>query len=147
MFVELFEYNAKSNEELIFCFQDQSTKLIEKSLSLLNHIVNAHQIWLARILGHSPVGVWDIRNLSDVEVLDKKNHLLTFELLDAVELKKLILYSNSAGSVYSNTIEDILFHIINHSTYHRGQIAMEFRGAGIGPLVTDYIFYRRREQV
>ncbi|QLH28398.1 MAG: hypothetical protein HWD63_02710 [Candidatus Parvibacillus calidus] len=39
-------------------------------------------------------------------------------------------------------MKDIIFHIINHSTYHRGQIAMEFRQSGLEPLNTDYIFYK-----
>jgi uncharacterized damage-inducible protein DinB len=45
--------------------------------------------------------------------------------------------------LFTNTIKDILFHIINHSTNHRGQIAVDFRNNGLEPLVLDYVFYKR----
>ncbi|WP_209331385.1 DinB family protein [Lunatimonas salinarum] len=34
-------------------------------------------------------------------------------------------------------------HIVNHSTYHRGQIATLFRESGLQPVVTDYIMLKR----
>lgn len=46
-------------------------------------------------------------------------------------------------SEFTNTIGDILFHIVNHSTYHRGQIASDFRESDIEPLNTDYIMFKR----
>ncbi|MCH7396746.1 hypothetical protein MM236_02050 [Belliella sp. DSM 107340] len=52
-------------------------------------------------------------------------------------------YSNSKGQKYSSSVRDILFHIINHSTYHRSQIASELKNQGIEPLITDYIFFKR----
>ncbi|MCF8317339.1 MAG: hypothetical protein K9I02_01220 [Haliscomenobacter sp.] len=58
-------------------------------------------------------------------------------------MKLIINYSNSKGQLFSNSIQDMLFHIINHSTYHRGQVATEFKRQGLEPLVTDYIFFKR----
>jgi uncharacterized damage-inducible protein DinB len=37
----------------------------------------------------------------------------------------------------------MLFHIVNHSTNHRGQIAVDFKSNGITPLGLDYIHYKR----
>jgi uncharacterized damage-inducible protein DinB len=45
--------------------------------------------------------------------------------------------------MFSNTIKDILFHMINHSTHHRAQIAMDMRNNKLEPLPLDYIFYKR----
>ena len=47
------------------------------------------------------------------------------------------------GNLFENKIDDILFHIINHSTYHRGQIMMLFRESGLEPIFSDYIFHKR----
>ncbi|NNG11293.1 MAG: damage-inducible protein DinB, partial [Arenibacter sp.] len=41
------------------------------------------------------------------------------------------------------TITDMLFHIINHSTHHRGQISVDLRNNAIEPPVLDYAFYKR----
>ncbi|WP_185211767.1 DinB family protein [Sphingobacterium mizutaii] len=35
-----------------------------------------------------------------------------------------------------------MFHIINHSNYHRAQIATELRKQEIEPIQTDYIKYK-----
>jgi uncharacterized damage-inducible protein DinB len=48
-----------------------------------------------------------------------------------------------AGDSYQNKIEDILIHVGNHGTYHRGQIAMLLREKGYNPVSTDYILYDR----
>lgn len=58
-------------------------------------------------------------------------------------LKKKISYKNSRGERFENSVRDILFHVINHSTYHRGQIATDCKLHGMTPLATDYIFYKR----
>ncbi len=44
---------------------------------------------------------------------------------------------------FTNVIQDVLFHFINHSTYHRGQIAIQMKEAGLEPIATDYIFFKR----
>ncbi len=139
----LFEYNAKSNSDLIVAFEKYSQGASEKSVQLLNHVVNAHQIWLSRSLGQPVTGVWDVRPLHEVKELDAENHRATSGILETDDLSKIITYTNSKGRSFSNSLLDILIHIVNHSTYHRGQIAREFRNCGIEPIVTDYIFYKR----
>lgn len=38
-----------------------------------------------------------------------------------------------------------MISLINHSTYHRGQITMLMKEAGLETLNTDYIFYKRNK--
>jgi len=54
-----------------------------------------------------------------------------------------IEYKNSSGRVFHNRVQDVIFHVANHSTYHRGQMAAEFKQSGLNPLVTDFIVYKR----
>lgn len=35
-----------------------------------------------------------------------------------------MLYSNIKGEKFTSTLDDILIHVFNHSTYHRGQVAL-----------------------
>lgn len=44
-------------------------------------------------------------------------------------------------------IQQILFHIANHFTHHRGQIISDLRQNGIEPRISDYIFYKRSERI
>lgn len=143
-FKELFEYGHHFNQKLGDVFTGSSDKTPEKSVKLYNHILNAHQIWNTRIeLKQPTVGVWEIRPICNFTEIDKINYENSLFILDHFDLNSTINYTNTKGQPFSNRIQDILFHVINHSTYHRGQIATDFRQNGIEPLTTDYIFYKR----
>lgn len=89
------------------------------------------------------VDVWKILNDEKLEEIENENYRKSLELLDSKDLTEEISYENSKGEQYRNSVQEILIHIVNHSTYHRGQIAVEFRQKGIEPVVSDYIFYKR----
>jgi uncharacterized damage-inducible protein DinB len=139
-FKELFEYGHHFNQKLGDAFITNPDKTSEKSVKLYSHILNAHQIWNCRIEpNQSPFEIWEIHPIHNCKDIDKKNYENTLLILDKFDMNNTINYTNTK----SNSIRDILFHIINHSTYHRGQIAIEFRQNGVDPLVTDYIFYKK----
>ena len=117
----------------------------QTSLKLFSHILNAHHIWNARITGRTPeFKVWqehDIQVLGDIHYENQRN---SFQIISSTEdFEKRIDYDDTDGRLLTDTIKDILFHIINHSTNHRGQIVMDFKANGLDPLASDYIHYNR----
>ena len=143
-FKELFEYSHHFNQKLGDVFAESPGKTSEKARNLYCHILNAHQIWNNRI---DPVqktfSVWQTHPMQDCKNIDKINYEHSLRIVDKFDLDELLNYTNTKGYTFRNSIRDTLFHVINHSTYHRGQIATEFRQSGIEPLVTDYILYKR----
>ncbi len=117
----------------------------EKSIRLFSHVLNAHHLWNARILDKKPVyTVWQLHTMADWGDIHYENQRNSFEILTTADnFEKRIAYENSEGKSYTNTIQDILFHIINHSTHHRSQISMDLRNNGLEPIPLDFIFYRR----
>lgn len=142
-FPELLEYNVHYNQKLIERFLFHLPEIPERALLLMNHIVNAHQVWNARILGKESFHPWQMNLVEDLESLNQTNYETSLEILTQKDLKAEISYTNTKGETFENIIEDVLFHVINHSTYHRAQIALLFRQAGLEPLPTDYVFYKR----
>lgn len=143
-FKELFEYSHHFNQKLSDVFIENPDKTSEKASRLYSHILNAHQIWNNRIEPKQKAfGVWELHSVQDLKNIDKTNFEQSCEILDKVDLNKTIIYSNSKGQIFRNITRDLLFHIINHSTYHRGQIATEFKQHGLEPLLTDFIIYKR----
>ncbi len=143
-FNQLFDYNFYCNKKLIeACSTIDSVP--EKSVELFSHILNAHHIWNSRILGKTPEhGVWQIHEIRQWGDIHYENQRSSFEIItNADDFEKRIDYENSKGRSFTNTLQDILFHVVNHSTHHRGQIAMNFRNNEIEPLSLDYIFYKR----
>ncbi len=145
-FKELFEYGHHYNRELLKLFLTQPEKTSEKSVQLFNHILNAHHIWNKRIqLTPQTYAVWQMHELHALEEIIETNYKETLAILDTkdLDLNQVITYKTSKGDPFQNKIRDILFHVINHTTYHRGQIATEFKNNGLDPLITDYVFYKR----
>ena len=117
----------------------------EKSLALFSHILNAHHIWNTRIRNRKPeYELWQVHDKKALGDIHYENQRNSFEIIsNAEDFEKRIDYENSEGRLFTNTVQDMLFHIINRSTHHRGQIATDFRGNGLEPLVSDYIHYKR----
>lgn len=143
LFKDIFTYHNHFNQKLIEEIRMHGDKLPQRSFPLFCHILDAHQIWNARILKTEEFAVHQQHTLEQCAILDDNNFTTTLRILETVELESSVPYKNSKGQVFTNSVRDILFHAANHTTHHRGQIISDFRQAGIPPLVTDYIFYRR----
>lgn len=145
-FQELLEYSHHFNLQLIEVFNENSSaeKLSERSLSLMSHLLNAQHVWNSRIERKEPqLEIWQIHKPEELLRLENQNYDRSLQLLQNLDLEEMVTYQNSKGREFSNSVRDIFFHVINHSTYHRGQIASEFRESGVEPVVSDYIFYKR----
>ncbi len=145
----LYEYNRYYNERFIQCLGQHDHP--EQCRHLLSHICNTHHIWLRRAQSQA-VGLtlWESHALSELAELNTKLHQETFQLLEDTAKKDLqapIFYQNNAGRSYVNRLSDILYHLINHSTHHRAQIALLLRQNAIDPPGSDYIFYQRGDHL
>ena len=144
LFNQLFDYNFYCNKTLIEEF-GKMKKIPAESAKFFNHILNAHHIWNHRIVGKpAEFSVWQEHDVESWGDIHYENQRTTFEIItNADDLSQRIDYENSEGRMFANELKDILFHIINHSTHHRGQILMDYRSNGIEPEPLDYIFYKR----
>src|SRR5437870_2674647 len=116
-FLGLFEYNSFMNQQLAEMFAAK-TDLPERSIKLFWHILNSHHIWNCRINGQvSDFTVWQSHPGSDLKFIDRTNFEISGIILDNTAMDKTIRYASSQGDNYTNKVEDILFHVINHSTY------------------------------
>ncbi|WP_449397964.1 DinB family protein [Chryseobacterium wanjuense] len=141
--IDLFEYTYYFNTEMIKIISENLEKVDEKTISLINHTLNAQQIWNSRILGEKSFEVWQINPFESMEEINTQNFKTSVQIVEASDLDQRIEYQNSRGTKFENSIFEMLFHAINHSTYHRGQINSLLKENGIDPILTDYIFYKR----
>jgi uncharacterized damage-inducible protein DinB len=155
---ELYDYNRWGNNR----FLDATAELTDEEFTrdlrssfpsiqkTLEHILQAEWIWLERWRGVSPDAVpgWDtsthpaLRARWRVIEDDQKAYLgtLTDELLRSV-----IEYRNLASQSFSQPLWQLLRHVVNHSTYHRGQVATMLRQLGKPVPVSDLVaFYREQ---
>lgn len=137
-----FTYNAWANREVLNGLK-MSGSPDQRSQKLLAHILSAERLWLERIHKQAQgMAVWPDLSLEQCEaqIVDLAHQWKT--LLSQTSLERLsgkINYTNSKGEPWSNTVQDILTHVLLHSAYHRGQIASQVRAGGEQPAYTDFI--------
>lgn len=144
-FLKWYSYNAWANRRIINCLERQSVS-DEKILSVMGHLVSANFIWLNRIkdLPKSKYELWgkyDVPALKQmIEEADQQwmNFIREHENFDWV-----LKYRNYVGDYFENNVQQIMIHLVNHGSYHRGQVAMLLRQKGFEPINTDYITYDR----
>jgi uncharacterized damage-inducible protein DinB len=54
-------------------------------------------------------------------------------------------YENMKFGVYSNHLWQSMQHVVNHGTYHRGQVTTMLRQLGAEPILTDLMHYYREQ--
>lgn len=158
-FQTLFEFNFWANARTLQAVDSLPEELLYVDLKnsfgsihgTLVHLCGAEDIWLQRFNGADP------------GVFMKKDHFPTYasvktkweavangwkkyltELNDDM-LNKQLVFHNLKGEHVSQLVWQSLQHLVNHSTYHRGQITTMVRQSGGKPIGTDLItFYREK---
>jgi len=141
----LFAYDRAVNEKMIAAIMANSSKVDQRTLQLIGHIVSVHQIWNSRMLQTEfAADTWAIPNLITLQDNNNNNTLSSLDIIAKNDLSATFTYKNTSGAEFTNTYTDVLYHIINHSNYHRGQINSRLSQSDIQPVVTDYIAYKRQ---
>jgi uncharacterized damage-inducible protein DinB len=90
-----------------------------------------------------------VDELGDIVTLQKHwqpqaEHLLKFvNALSQDDIDRVFEYKTLKFGLYRNPLWQSLQHLVNHGTYHRGQVTTLLRQLGATPVSTDLIhFYR-----
>ena len=150
---ELFDYNRWATAKILDCVAPLTSEELQRpiggsfgSLSgTLVHAYGADWVWLERLRGRSPRSLPQAEDLSSFEAIrirwaavekERDEHLAK---LSPEHLEEWVSYVNFAGESCRYRLDEVLFHIANHLTYHRGQIAMQLRQLGKPAVATDYL--------
>lgn len=137
-----FAYDEWANREVLARLRS-SERPAARPLQLLAHILSAERLWLERIRKQpQSLPVWPDFTLDQCESQIAELAQLWRTLLNQLDpegLSAKVTYKNSKGEPWNSTVEDILTHVLLHSAYHRGQIAIQMRTAGEQPAYTDFI--------
>ncbi len=153
----LFAYNAWANnrifEALAQLSEEQYTRDLRSSYGTIHatlaHLVGVEKMWLSRWQGKpdtSLLSAGEVTSLTDLKSLWEKVAAETARFVSRQTERTLdadIDYTNARGERFSHPLMQSLQHVVNHSTYHRGQLAGMARQVGGQPVNTDLItFYR-----
>jgi len=113
----------------------------------LAHILSGEWIWLERWQGRYPTELLDPADFPAGQSLVarwktvRQDYDRFIQALTPQRLAEDLAYLNRAGQRYSYPLWQQMVHVVNHSTYHRGQITTLFRQLGAEPVDTDFLVY------
>lgn len=147
MIRQLFDYNDWANRKVIKSFNEESNRS-PKAIRAFAHLLITEKEYYLRLPNKDSTGFnfWEELSLGDCEALIEENRQVYANLLATLmeaDLDTISSYKTGEGVAYENTYREMLTHVIYHSAFHRGQVAMAIRADGGVPAFTDYIAYFR----
>ncbi len=115
-------------------------------LGTLTHVFAADRVWLARLRGEPaevPEG-YDLERLAGEWSALLGRWRERAAGMDETSLAERIAYRDLKGNPWITPVWQIVLHVVNHGTHHRGQVAGFLRSMGKTPPTLDLIaFYRQ----
>jgi uncharacterized damage-inducible protein DinB len=153
----LYTYNSWANHRTLGSCAELSLEQFTRDLGssfrsvrdTLAHIYGAEWIWLERWHGRIPSALPSPADFPDFDSVRSRwaqheANLDSFIVsLTPRELERVIKYKNTQGTPFEGPLWPMLQHVVNHSSYHRGQIATLLRQLGAKPVSTDLILFHR----
>ncbi len=156
---QLYDYNAWANHRSLEAASSLTPEQFIRALGssfpsvrdTLAHIHGAEWIWLERFQGRSPSSLPETNQFPEFASLqtawlDHEARLLAFVGgLSQADLDRVMEYKTLNFGVYRNPLWQSMQHLVNHGSYHRGQVTTLLRQLGAKPILTDLMhFYRER---
>ena len=156
-FLRYVNYNIWANKAIADFLVDKEQSLLDKEIissfssirKTIFHIADGQYIWLSRLKGTSPSD-WPSRNMGPEEAIPAlMNTSMQFGVLCEGKpdtfWNEVVTFKAMDGTEYRETTGNIIMHLMNHSTFHRGQLLTMFRQVGFEGKMprTDLIAYLR----
>ncbi|MEH6652083.1 MAG: DinB family protein [Motiliproteus sp.] len=166
-FLLLADYNLRMNNQLFDAARTLTADEVcsdmgaffDSILGTLNHLIVGDLIWLSRFSSHSD-RYTSLLQLSELPVPQSLDHQVypSLELLsvartrvdssirqwlltevDESDFIKPLTYKNTKGVVSERNFAELVVHLFNHQTHHRGQITTLLNQRGVDAGVTDLL--------
>lgn len=152
---ELYGYNRWANQRTLNAATeldgDAFTRAMGSSFSsvrdTLAHVLSGEWIWLERWQGRSPTALLNAADFPTVQSLQSRwegveqDRRRFIQELTRERLGKDLAYINRSGEHYSYPLWQQMVHVVNHSSYHRGQVTTLLRQLGAEAVSTDFLAY------
>ncbi len=138
-FLKLAAHDAWANRELIAALE-KIPQPPARAMELVPHIVSAQWVWLTRMRRKpQPMKVWPELSLKECRAELAKLEDGWKSFLKSADLNATFPYTNTKGEHFESRVGDTLTHVFLHGQYHRGQLVLLMRQAGVTPPYTDFI--------
>ncbi len=157
----LYQYNSWANERMWAVVASVPEETYHRNSGsshggihgTLVHTMGAEEIWIKRWLGEPAPSFAKPEDFPTFSALrshwisvDRRLHTFVDSLTNDEDMRRIVHYTDLRGNPHAQPLGHLMLHLVNHSTYHRGQIVCLLRQANIKPAGTDLVnFYRERD--
>jgi uncharacterized damage-inducible protein DinB len=152
---QLFDYSEWANAQMLDAAARLTAEEFTRDLGnsfpsvrdTLAHVLFAEWVWLRRWKGESPRGWQGASEFADAASLRAELSAVASERAELIAgladdaLARVVAYTNTKGEEWRYTLGSMMRHVVNHSTYHRGQVATMMRQLGAHAPSTDLLLY------
>src|SRR5688572_22598872 len=139
--VQILDAASKLPDDQYYKEREISLGSIHK---LLVHAMTAEALWLARWNGkhvdrienhedfptrESLANQWPVVHLALSQFLDKQT---------AQSMAQPLTYQTTTGEIVTGGLGEFMFHLVDHGSYHRGQLNSMIKQAGGNPVTVGY---------
>ena len=113
-------------------------------LTTFTHIFAADRIWLSRLTGNPRFTLLDEGERFTLDELGREWPVIYdgfSAFLSTANVAEILHWTNLQGRKANLPIWQVLLHVVNHATYHRGQVTTMIRQLGAAAVSTDLIYY------
>ena len=117
-------------------------------LGTMAHMLGSQRMWMSRFSGQPPLA--RVPSLQDYPDLPswiagwEENAAGVNAFLAALideQLAAPITWTTTEGTTYTRPLWEPVVHLVNHTSYHRGQVVSMLRQMGYAPPKTDLVYY------
>ena len=151
----LYRYNRWANGAVLKTVATLSPEQLNRNLGgsfpsvreTLVHMMAAEWVWLRRWKGTSPPALLNAAEFPDLDSIKMKWREVEVEEMDFIRqltdlsLNEPLRYVNLKGRAFEYPLGRVMQHLVNHGTYHRGQVTNFLRRLGAQPAATDLVVY------
>lgn len=151
---QLLQYNAWANYEIAKLAgqlsRDQFHSLLGGSFPSIQktmvHLLESDWLWAHRLKGFSIVEIpadWHTETAGELIAIWQplqEEMIISADQFNQ-EPDQLISFITRKGDPYTMPALDMIQHIVNHGTYHRGQLTNMLKMLGMPGVSTDYIIW------
>ena len=152
---ELYGYNTWANARIFEAVRPLTPEQFGRDLGSsypsvrdsLAHIVWAEWLWFQRWNGTSPKVVFEPVDFPRAESLEARwlevaaDQRVFLDGLTNQRLASMVRYVNLQGQPWEYPLWRQMYHLVNHSSYHRGQVTAMLRQLGSRAVATDFLVF------
>ncbi|MGI2329534.1 DinB family protein [Planococcus sp. YIM B11945] len=117
----------------------------------MEHVLGVEKLWLMRMnqVGQPTFERLDVSTVAKAKESAMLLHAemeLYFASLTDEQWQEILKFKTMRGDDLENTREEMLFTVVNHASYHRGQITSFLRQFGKEGIALDYIYFQKQNR-